>query len=95
MILQAANLEGFQPKIVCKSSQWDFIARMVEFSMGVALLPQIYCEQLDQDKFNITPLANTSLRWTLGMAWNTSVSMTAATRAWLNIIETHQQEIHF
>ena len=68
---------------------------MVEFSMGVALLPQIYCEQLDQDKFTITPLANKPLRWTLNMAWNTSVPMTAATRAWLNIIETHQEEIHF
>ncbi|MFW1812387.1 LysR family transcriptional regulator [Acinetobacter ursingii] len=95
LIIQAAQVEGFQPKIVCKSSQWDFIAKMVEFSMGIALLPQIYCEQLDQSKFNITPLANTSLRWTLSMAWNTSVPMTAATKAWLSIIKAHQDQIRF
>lgn len=95
LIIQAAQLEGFQPKIVCKSSQWDFIARMIEFSMGIGLLPQIYCDQLDRSRFTITPLVDTSLRWTLGMAWNTSVPMTAATRAWLDIVKNHQHEIHF
>lgn len=95
LIIQAAHMEGFQPKIVCKSSQWDFLVKMVELSMGIALLPQIYCEQLDQRKFNITPLLNTPLRWTLSMAWNTSVPMTAATNAWLSIIEAHRDEIHF
>lgn len=95
LIIQAANLEGFEPHIVCKSSQWDFIAKLVESAMGIALLPQIYCEQLDQDKFSITPLINTPLRWTLSMAWNTSVPMTAATRAWLDIVEQYRHEIKF
>lgn len=95
LIIQAANLEGFEPHIVCKSSQWDFIAKLVESAMGIALLPQIYCEQLDQDKFSITPLINTPLRWTLSMAWNTSVPMTAATRAWLAIVEQYRHEIKF
>ncbi|WP_288390250.1 LysR family transcriptional regulator [uncultured Acinetobacter sp.] len=95
LILQAAQLEGFQPKIVCKSSQWDFIAKLVEFSMGVALLPKIYCDQLDASRFTIIPLINTPLRWTLSMAWNTSVPMTSATQAWLKIVEQHKQHIGF
>jgi len=95
MIIKAANTVGFEPKVVCKSSQWDFIAKMVESNMGVALLPQIYCQQLDQEKFNTAVLENPGLNWTLSMAWNTSIAMSPATRAWLNIVKDHKQKIHF
>ncbi|WP_445115919.1 LysR substrate-binding domain-containing protein [Acinetobacter sp. WZC-1] len=95
MIIQAANSVGFEPRVVCKSGQWDFITRMVEFNMGIAILPRIHCEQVDAGKFNISPLINPDLRWTLNMAWDTTVSMSPATRAWLNIIEKNQDLIHF
>ncbi|GAA5557461.1 HTH-type transcriptional regulator BenM [Acinetobacter schindleri] len=95
MIIKAANTVGFEPKVVCKSSQWDFIAKMVESNMGIALLPQIYCQQLDQEKFNTAVLENPALNWTLSMAWNTTIAMSPATRAWLNIVKDHKQKIHF
>ena len=95
MIMNEANLVGFEPKVVCKSSQWDFIAKMIESNMGIALLPQIYCEQLDLNQFNISKLINPSLNWTLNMAWNTTVAMSPATKAWLNIVEENRDKIHF
>ncbi|RZJ20816.1 MAG: LysR family transcriptional regulator [Acinetobacter sp.] len=95
MIIQAANHAGFEPKVVCKSSQWDFIAKMVESDVGIALLPKIYCEQLDQTKYNVSVLESPNLNWTLSMAWNTTVAMNPATRAWLKIIEQNQDKIHF
>ncbi|MGB8482603.1 MAG: LysR substrate-binding domain-containing protein, partial [Acinetobacter bohemicus] len=95
MIIRAANDVGFEPKVVCKSSQWDFIAKMVESDVGIALLPKIYCEQLDQEKYNISVMQNPNLNWTLSMAWNTTVAMSPATRAWLKIIEENQDQIHF
>ncbi|APX64369.1 LysR family transcriptional regulator [Acinetobacter schindleri] len=95
MIIKAANTVGFEPKVVCKSSQWNFIAKMVESNMGIALLPQIYCQQLDQEKFNTAVLENPGLNWTLSMAWNTTIAMSPATRAWLNIVKDHKQKIHF
>ncbi|MGE8557767.1 MULTISPECIES: LysR family transcriptional regulator [unclassified Acinetobacter] len=95
MIIQAANHAGFEPKVICKSSQWDFIAKMVESDVGIALLPKIYCEQLDQTKYNVSVLESPNLNWTLSMAWNTTVAMNPATRAWLKIIEQNQDKIHF
>ncbi len=95
MIINEANSVGFEPKVVCKSSQWDFIAKMIESNMGIALLPQIYCEQLDLNQFNISKLINPSLNWSLNMAWNTTVAMSPATKAWLNIVEENRDKIHF
>ena len=95
IIVKAANAVGFEPKVVCKSSQWDFIAKMIESNMGIALLPQVYCEQLNTSKFNISKLVHPTLNWRLSMAWNTTVAMSPATRAWLNIVEENLDKIHF
>ncbi|AOA58521.1 LysR family transcriptional regulator [Acinetobacter larvae] len=95
MIIKAANSVGFEPKVVCKSSQWEFIAKMIESNMGIALLPQMYCEQLDLNKYNISRLVKPTLNWTLNMAWNSSVAMSPATRAWLSIVEQNRHQIHF
>ncbi|WP_335970263.1 LysR family transcriptional regulator [Acinetobacter bereziniae] len=95
MIIQAANSVGFEPKVVCKSSQWDFITKMVEFNMGIAILPKIYCDQLDPQKFCSAILNEPKLHWTLSMAWNITVAMSPATKAWLNIVEMNREKIHF
>jgi DNA-binding transcriptional LysR family regulator len=95
MIIQAAQQVGFEPHVVCKSSQWDFIAKMVESNMGIALLPEIYCQQLDTTKYRMSLLQQPSLHWTLSMAWNTTVTMSPATRAWLHIVEENLDQIHF
>lgn len=95
MIIQAANSVGFEPKVVCKSSQWDFITKMVEFNMGIAILPKIYCDQLDSEKFCSAILNEPKLHWTLSMAWNITVAMSPATKAWLNIVEMNRDKIHF
>ena len=95
LITQATNAVGFEPKVVCKSSQWDFIVKMVELNMGIAILPKIYCDQVDPDKFSSAILLEPSLHWVLSMAWNTSVAMSPATKAWLNIVELNLDKIHF
>ena len=63
--------------------------------MGIAILPKIYCDQLDPDKFSSAILLEPSLHWVLSMAWNTSVAMSPATKAWLNIVELNLDKIHF
>ncbi len=95
VIVQACHDAGFEPHVVCKSSQWDFIAKMVESNVGIALLPKIYCDQLDSQKYNTSLLENPELNWLLSMAWNTSVAMTPASKAWLEIIEHHLDQIRF
>ncbi|WP_373684777.1 LysR substrate-binding domain-containing protein [Acinetobacter sp. YH12156] len=58
IILSEAQKAGFEPNIVCKSSQWDFIVKMVEANMGIAILPEIYCRKFSNLKkiyFNSEP----------------------------------------
>ncbi len=68
---------------------------MVESGVGIALSPQIYCEQLDRAKFSVSLVEQPSLRWNLNMAWNSTVVMNPATRAWLSIIDEYKIKFIF
>lgn len=95
IILKVANDVGFEPKVVCKSSQWDFISKLVDSDVGIALLPEKYCEQLSAEKFNYSILQEPHINWTLSMAWNRTIPMTPAVRAWLEIVEENLEQISF
>jgi DNA-binding transcriptional LysR family regulator len=38
--------QGFEPKILCKSSQWDFMSEMVAANLGVTALPESICNRV-------------------------------------------------
>ena len=46
-LMQLCMQEGFTPKIVAKSSQWDFLLKMVDSDFGVSVLPRPLVEKSD------------------------------------------------
>ena len=43
--MQLCMQEGFTPKIVAKSSQWDFLLKMVDSDFGISVLPRPLVEK--------------------------------------------------
>ena len=48
--------EGFEPKILFKSSQWDFMSEMVAANLGITILPESICNRIDNDNVHIIDL---------------------------------------
>ena len=94
LIVQAAHHAGFEPKVVCKSSQWEFMVKLVEANMGIALLPQVFAEQVGHLHIHQAQLVEPCINWHLSMAWNATVALSPAAQAWIDIINTHRQHIH-
>ena len=94
LIVQAAHHAGFEPKVVCKSSQWEFMVKLVESNMGIALLPQVFAEQVGHLHIHQAKLVEPQINWHLSMAWNTTVALSPAAQAWIDIIKAHRQHIH-
>lgn len=44
-IMQLCLQEGFTPKVTAKSSQWDFVHKMVDANFGVSILPRPLVEK--------------------------------------------------
>ncbi|MGN7359174.1 cidABC operon transcriptional activator CidR [Paenibacillus sp. SAF-054] len=79
---------GFQPRIVYESSQWDLISGMVAANLGIALLPETICREVDQERIRILPLIKPSIPWQLGMIWRKDRYLSFAAREWISFAKS-------
>jgi DNA-binding transcriptional LysR family regulator len=73
------------PRISGRSGQWDFTASLVQLGVGIALLPQMFCETLDTDQFTIVPVRAPALVWKVVLAWRRQGQLSFAAQAWLDL----------
>lgn len=74
---------GFEPRIICESSQWDFMVEMVSAKLGIALLPKRICRELDPKLVITIPLAEPTILWHLAIIWKRNKYLSFAAREWL------------
>ncbi len=83
LIITACVRLGFQPHVVYESSQWDLISGMVAANLGIALLPETICREVDPTRIHIVPLINPSIPWQLGMIWRKERYQSFAAQEWV------------
>lgn len=86
-ILDACRRSGFTPEVVSESSHWDFIVELVAANIGVALLPQTICRQLDERRVRSIPMSDPLIPWKVALIWRRDRHLPPATRAWLALAE--------
>ena len=82
-ILDQCQARGFRPAIACQSSQWDFIGEMVGAKLGIALLPETICKELDSERFRCIPLTDPVIPWKLAIIRKKNRYLSFAAREWL------------
>lgn len=88
-ILLQCRHKGFTPPIACQSSQWDFIVEMVGANLGIALLPETICKELDPERFRIIPLTDPVIPWNLAIIWKRNKYLSFAARKWLQMAKQY------
>lgn len=83
-IRSRCKLAGFQPTIVCETSQREFMTQMVEAGLGIALLPSKICAELDSKTILSIPLADPQLCLQLAIIWRKDRYLSYAARCWLD-----------
>src|SRR6266508_925409 len=86
-ILEACRRAGFTPHVASESSHWDFIVAMVAANIGVALLPQTICLQLDPREVRSVPMTEPAIPWDVALIWRRDRHLPPATRAWLDLAQ--------
>lgn len=84
LIYEQCENHKFTPNVICQSSHWDFIAEMVAENLGIALLPETICKDLD-GRFVSIPLAQTTIPWNLALIWKKDKYLSFAAREWLKL----------
>jgi DNA-binding transcriptional LysR family regulator len=81
-LLTAFTRLGLTPTVAVRSSQWEFLAQMVQAGMGIAVMPEPVCQKLDASTLLWLPL-DSPLRWRLSLFWRDGVWLSNSTRAWI------------
>jgi DNA-binding transcriptional LysR family regulator len=86
MILDLCRSQGFEPKVVARSSQIDFIVELVSAGLGVAFLPRMIAVQQARPSIHQAQLREPQTQWQLAMMWRREAYLSHAARAWLQIL---------
>ncbi|CAM3417301.1 cidABC operon transcriptional activator CidR [Marinicrinis lubricantis] len=87
-IIEECRNTGFEPNIMYKSSQWDFISEMAAAKLGIALLPNTICKELTTRQVRIIPLKQPVIPWHLAMVWRKDRYLSFAAREWIRFSKT-------
>jgi DNA-binding transcriptional LysR family regulator len=89
MILDICRRQGFEPKIVARSSQIDFIVELVSAGLGIAFLPRMIARAQARPSIHHAQLLEPGTQWQLAMMWRRESYLSHAARAWLQILAHH------
>ena len=95
IILDASRWAGFEPDVVARSSQMDFMVELVAAGLGVAFLPRMIGEQRARPTVRQVLLDEPGTEWSMVMAWRRHAYLSQAARAWLDLVrEVHGADTH-
>ncbi|MFH5187067.1 cidABC operon transcriptional activator CidR [Paenibacillus sp. TAB 01] len=83
---------GFQPQVLYKSSQWDFIGEMVAANLGIALLPEPICQVLNPSRIRTLRVVNPTIPWHLAMIWRKNMYLSFAAKEWIRFTQERFEE---
>ncbi len=66
-IIEVCNKVGFEPEIIFKSSQWDFIMEMVALSQGITLMPKAIVDRFKIPQVVLLPVKSPSIKWNVAI----------------------------
>lgn len=82
-IISLCNSAGFSPHIISESSQRPFIEEMVASKLGVSLLPESVCMNLNNN-IEAIKIVNPSISWKLAIIWSKNQYLSFAAKEWLH-----------
>lgn len=86
--------QGFEPKILFKSSQWDFMSEMVAANLGVTALPDSICNRVMNPDINIIKL-HPVIQWKLAVITKKDRYISFAARTLINFILSEKQFFYY
>ncbi len=86
IILDACHRHGFEPNIVARSSQIDFIVELAAAGLGAAFLPRMIAEQRKLPSVSRVLLVEPDTDWHIAMVWRRGAYLSQAARAWLDLV---------
>jgi DNA-binding transcriptional LysR family regulator len=87
IILEACRRHGFEPTVLARSSQIDFIVELAAADLGVGFLPRMIAEQRKHRSVKRIPLTEPRTDWHMAIIWRRGAFLSHAAKAWLDLLQ--------
>ncbi|WP_439370352.1 LysR family transcriptional regulator [Bradyrhizobium sp. PMVTL-01] len=86
IIIDACRRHGFEPAIVARSSQIDFIIELAAANLGIGFMPRMIAEQRKNALVKRILLSEPHTNWHIAMIWRRGAFLSHAAKAWLELV---------
>lgn len=86
VILEACRKNGFNPTVVARSSQIDFILELVAAKLGIAFFPRTIAKQRAHAKVRQIALEKVQMNWHVALIWRRGGYLSHAAKAWKSLV---------
>lgn len=87
IVLDGCRRAGFEPTVVARSSQVDFMIELVGAGLGVVFLPRMIATARKHPAIRHVRLADENAGWNMAMAWRRGAFLSGAANAWLALVQ--------
>lgn len=88
IILDASRKAGFEPSIIARSSQINFIIELVAAGLGVGFMPRLIAERRMRPGVARIAIDAPDMDWHMAWIWRKGAYLPHAARAWLELART-------
>lgn len=92
-ILAGCRESGFEPRILLKASQWDFIVQLVKINMGISIIPRKILEMYPMSDIVEIEIDHRSSAWDVVMIAKHNIYRSAATKQMISFIEEYSKQL--
>lgn len=95
IVLEASRRAGFEPDIVARSSQIDFMVELVAAGLGVAFLPRVIAQERAEAEPGVSAvlLREAGTEWAMSMMWRRGALLPGAATAMLALVRERAGQI--
>lgn len=86
LIMNACRDAGFNPSIAFESTQWDLVLELVSAQLGIAIVPQILANKLNNVDIVSIPIQHPAILWNIGYIINQNAYQSNALKEFINTI---------
>lgn len=86
LIVNACKSAGYVPRVAFESTQWDLVLELVSSQLGIALVPRILANKLNDVDIVSIPVTNPTIVWNIGIITNRHSYQTFALKEFINTV---------
>ncbi len=85
IIQNACQRSGFQPRVISRSSQIDFIIELVSCGLGIGFLPRMIAKKCLTERYRHIAITDQGMDWNIALVWRRGSYLSLSAKAWLEL----------